>query len=41
MRSVFPSADAKAFVIETYRADEGMVQMVSRLEAYLATEVAR
>jgi uncharacterized protein YndB with AHSA1/START domain len=39
MRSLFPSAEALAFVVEKYGAAEGMVQHIDRL-AELATEEA-
>ena len=40
MRSVFPSAKARAFVVENYGAVEGMHQTLARLEEYLAREVS-
>ena len=36
MRSVFPSAKARDFVVENYGAVEGMHQTLGRLEQYLA-----
>jgi uncharacterized protein YndB with AHSA1/START domain len=37
MRMVFASAEARAHVIETYGAFEGLKQHLGRLEEYLAT----
>ena len=36
MRMVFPSANARDYVIKTYGAVEGLVQTLARLEEYLA-----
>jgi uncharacterized protein YndB with AHSA1/START domain len=36
MRMVFPSANARDYVIETYGAVEGLIQTLGRLEEYLA-----
>jgi uncharacterized protein YndB with AHSA1/START domain len=40
MRSVFPSAKARDYVVENYGAVEGMHQTLARLEEYLAKEVS-
>jgi len=40
MRSVFPSAKARDFVVKNYGAVEGMHQTLARLEEYLAKEVS-
>jgi len=39
MRSVFPSAKARDYVVKNYGAVEGMHQTLARLEEYLAKEV--
>jgi len=36
MRTVFPSAAERARVIETYRADKGLVQTLARLAEHVA-----
>ena len=40
MRSVFPSAKARDYVVESYGAVEGMHQTLARLGEYLAKEVS-
>ena len=40
MRSVFPSAKARDYVVKNYGAVEGMHQTLARLGEYLAKEVA-
>jgi len=40
MRSVFPSAKARDYVVENYGAVEGMHQTLARLGEYLAKEVS-
>ncbi|HZE59157.1 MAG TPA: SRPBCC domain-containing protein, partial [Burkholderiales bacterium] len=40
MRSVFPSARARDYVVESYGAVEGMHQTLARLGEYLAKEVS-
>jgi len=40
MRSVFPSAKARDFVVENYGAVEGMHQTLGRLEEYLTERVS-
>jgi uncharacterized protein YndB with AHSA1/START domain len=39
MRSVFPSAKARDYVVKNYGAVEGMHQTLGRLEEYLARRV--
>jgi len=40
MRSVFPSAKARDYVVKNYGAVEGMHQTLARLEEYLGKEVS-
>ncbi len=40
MRSVFPSAKARDYVVKNYGAVEGMHQTLARLEEYLTKEVS-